>query len=130
MAGDRRCCRHRGRDKMGAAPKTLPALKVAVRGRGAALARRQPIGIHRKAHRAAGLAPFEPRGQKYRVETLGFRLLLDEARTRHDHAIDGPGDVLARDDFRGGAQILDPSIRAGADKYPVDLNIRDFFAAL
>jgi len=129
VAGDRRRRRHRGGHEMGAALKTLAAFKVAVRGRGAALARRQPIGIHRQAHRAAGFAPLEPRGEKNRVETLGFRLLLDEARTRHDHAVDGPGDVLARDHLGGGAQILDPSIGAGADKNPIDLNIRDFFTA-
>ena len=75
-------------------------------------------------------APLEPGGEEYRIKTLGFGLLLDEARTRHHHAVDGPGNVLARDHLRGGAEILDPAIRAGANKNPVDLNIRDFFAAL
>ncbi len=50
VAGDCRRRRHRGRDGMGAAPKTLPALKIAVRGRGAALVGRETVGVHGEAH--------------------------------------------------------------------------------
>src|SRR5690348_326547 len=39
----------------------LAALEIAVRGRGTALARRQLVGIHGEAHRAAGFAPLEAR---------------------------------------------------------------------
>ena len=40
-------------------PGALPALEVAIRGRGAALARLEPVGVHAEAHRAARLAPLE-----------------------------------------------------------------------
>src|SRR6266403_4312338 len=59
MPGNRRGGRHRGRNEMSPALKTLAALKIAVRGRGAALFRRQLVGVHGKAHRAARLAPFK-----------------------------------------------------------------------
>src|SRR5262249_61812303 len=60
-AGDRSRRRHRGRDQVGAALVALAALEIAVRRRGTALARLEFVGIHRKAHRAARLAPFEAR---------------------------------------------------------------------
>ncbi len=56
MPGDRRGRRHRRRHQMGAALETLTALEIAVRGRGAALFRRQLVGVHGQAHRAARLA--------------------------------------------------------------------------
>src|SRR5208283_2276678 len=116
--------------EMGAALKTLAALKIAVRGRGAALTRRQLVRVHRQTHRTTGFPPLESSGQKYGIKSLGFRLLLDEARTRHDHGIDGASNMLARDHLGGGAQTLDPAIGAGADEHPVDVDIRDFLAAL
>src|ERR1019366_7333932 len=42
---DRRRRRHRRRDEVGAALVALAALKIAVRGRGAALARRELVGV-------------------------------------------------------------------------------------
>src|SRR5258707_203752 len=59
---------------MGAAPKTLAALAIAVRGRGAALPGPELVGIHRKAHRAAGLAPVEAGFYKYRVQAFSLGL--------------------------------------------------------
>src|SRR4051812_23167720 len=72
MPGDRRRRRHRRRDQMGAALKSLAAFKVAVRGGGAALFGRELVGIHRKAHRAARLAPFESGAHENLVEAFGF----------------------------------------------------------
>src|SRR3990170_3985473 len=72
---DRRGGRHRRRDEMRAAAITLPAFEVAVRGRGAALARLELVGIHGEAHRAARLAPVEARGLEDLVETFLLRLL-------------------------------------------------------
>ena len=46
--GDRRRRRHRRAQQVGAAAPALPALEVAVRGRGAALARRELVGVHRR----------------------------------------------------------------------------------
>ncbi len=58
MASDRR--RHRGRDEMSAALKTLATLKIAVRGRGAALTWRQLVRVHRSPPRRPRLIPFSP----------------------------------------------------------------------
>src|SRR5258708_26334165 len=46
---------HGRRDEMGAALVALAAFEIAVRGRGAALARIELVGIHGEAHRAARL---------------------------------------------------------------------------
>src|SRR5690349_404618 len=95
--------------------KTLAALEIAVRGRGTALFRRQLVRIHGKAHRAARLAPFEARLDEDLVEAFGFRLLLHDARARHDHRVNMRADRLALGDLGGCAQILDAAIGAGAD---------------
>src|SRR5579864_6664062 len=57
VAGDR--CRrgHRRADEMRAPAPALAPLEIAVRGRSAALARQQLVGIHGKAHGASGLPP-------------------------------------------------------------------------
>src|SRR4051794_30736681 len=111
-AGD--CCRrrHDRRDEMRAPAKTLAAFEIAVRGRGAALARRELVGIHCKAHRAAGLAPIETGAFKNLVEPFGFGLHLYQARARHDHRVDAVMHVPAFDDLCGGAQILDAAVGA------------------
>ena len=58
---DRGGGRHRRAHQVRAAAGALAAFEVAVAGRGAALARLEPVGVHRQAHRAARLAPFEAR---------------------------------------------------------------------
>src|SRR4026209_459179 len=58
-AGKGRSRRHDRRDEVGAAEPALTALEIAVRGRGAALARAKLIGVHAEAHGAAWLAPIE-----------------------------------------------------------------------
>jgi hypothetical protein len=78
------------------------------------------IVVHREAHRAARLAPFEAGALKMDVETLGLRLLLDEAGARHDHRVDAFAHALAADHAGGGAQILDAAIGAGADEHALD----------
>src|SRR3954462_665609 len=45
------------RDQVGAPALALPALEVAVGRRGAALPRRQLVGVHAQAHGTARLAP-------------------------------------------------------------------------
>src|SRR5689334_15765726 len=65
---------HRGAHEMRAPACTLTALEVAVRRRRAALARLQTIGVHREAHRAARLAPFETGVGEHLVEAFAFRL--------------------------------------------------------
>src|SRR4051812_27054402 len=49
-----------GRDQVGATALALPALEVAVRGRGAPLPRRELVRVHPEAHGAAGEAPLRP----------------------------------------------------------------------
>src|ERR1051325_9741336 len=49
--------RHRRAHQMRAAAGALPALEVAVRGRRAALAGLEPVGVHGETHRAALDAP-------------------------------------------------------------------------
>src|SRR5437868_6140851 len=128
MPGDRRRRRHCRRDQMRAAFKTLAALEIAVRGRGTALFGPELVGVHRKAHRAARLAPFEAGLDENLVEAFGFRLLLHDAGARHDHRVEIAVDGLAFDYLRRGAQILDPAIGAGTDEDAVELDVGDLGA--
>src|SRR5436853_467462 len=52
MPGHRRRGGHRGAHQMRSAALALAALEVAVRGRGAALAGLELVGVHGEAHRA------------------------------------------------------------------------------
>ena len=74
MPGHRRCRGHRGADQVGAAAVALPALEVAVAGGRAALAGLQPVGVHRQAHRAARLPPFEAGGFEDHVQAFALGL--------------------------------------------------------
>src|SRR5262249_21749420 len=55
MTGDRGRGGHRRRHQVGAALVALATLEIAVRGRGAALARREFVWVHGEAHGTAGL---------------------------------------------------------------------------
>ena len=66
-------------------PGALATLEVAVRRRRATLAGLEAVVVHREAHRAAGLAPLEARGEEHLVEALGFGLRLSPGPSRHDH---------------------------------------------
>src|SRR6187399_1096523 len=110
---------------MSAAKPSLAALEVAVRGRGATLARAKLIGVHAEAHRAAWLAPVEARFLEDLVEAFGFGLLLHQPRARNDHGADILMHVLAVDDARDLAQILDAPIGAGADEHAVERDVGD-----
>src|SRR5437016_2702595 len=109
---------------MGAAARALAALEVAVRGRGAALARLELVGVHAEAHRASGLAPLEARVAEDPVQPflLGLRLHLSGARD-DERGANVRGDALAFDDRRGRAQVLDARIGARADEHLVELDI-------
>src|SRR5690606_1685285 len=76
-------------------------------------------------YRAAGLAPFKTGILKDLVQPLFFRLKLDEARTRNDEGADALLHLAAFDDLGDGAQILDTTVRAGADKHMINLDIRE-----
>src|SRR5450631_242341 len=129
MSGDRRCRRHRGRYQVRAALVALAAFEVAVRCGGAAFARLELVRVHRKAHRAARLAPVEAGGLENFVEPFGFRHLLHQPGARNDHGIDVGIDGLAGGHARDFAQILDAAIGAGADEHAVELDVGDLLAA-
>src|SRR5271166_2605634 len=129
-SGDRGRRRHGGRDQMGAALVALAALEIAVRGRGAALARRELVRVHGQAHRAPGLPPLEARGEEDLVQPFRLGLRLDQPRARHDHRVDALADLAASGDLRRGAQILDAAVGAGANEGAVDGDVRHLLPAL
>src|SRR3989304_1207902 len=67
-AGPRGGHRHLRTHEMGAPAAALAPLEIAVGGGGAALAGRQPVGVHGESHGTARLAPFEPGGEKNLVQ--------------------------------------------------------------
>src|SRR6185312_5300785 len=84
VSGDGCRGRHRGRHQMRAALIALPALEIAVRSRGATLAWRQLVRIHRETHRAARLAPVEAGGLEDLVQPFGFGLRFHQTGARHN----------------------------------------------
>src|SRR3954447_9356598 len=105
---------------MGAAAAPLTALEVAVRRRGAALARLEDVGVHSQAHRAARGAPVEARGAEHLVEALALGLGADLFGAWDDHRVDGLGDAPAADHLGGGAQVADARVGARADEDAVE----------
>src|SRR5699024_2803708 len=59
-----------GRDQVGAPALALPALEVAVGGRGGPLPRCQLVRVHPQAHGASGLAPLGAEGEEHLVQAL------------------------------------------------------------
>ena len=111
-----------GAHQVGAAAGALAALEVAVRGRGATLARRQPVGVHGQAHGAARLAPFEaglderpgpgPPPRPACLTSPEPGTIMAPARP--------PPPCGPRTIGRGLAQVLDAPVGAGADEHLVD----------
>src|SRR5690348_8440768 len=104
---------------------TLPAFEVAIGRRGTTLARRELVGIHRQAHGAARLAPFEASRREDLVQALGLGLLLHETRAWNDHRADVRIHGLSLDDTRHLAQVLDARVGARADEHPIERDIGD-----
>ena len=99
---------------------TLAALEIAIAGRCAPLASRQDIVVHRKTHRATGVAPFKTRILKYRGKAFLFGLAFDLHRTRDDHRADILIDFVSTRHFCGLAKVFDPRICTRANKRAVD----------
>src|SRR5262249_18043666 len=97
---------------MGSAPIALAAFEIAVGRRGAALPWLELVGIHAEAHRAARLAPFEPRRLENFVEALGFGLHLHESGARYDHRAQTRVNFAPADDARDRPKILDAAVGA------------------
>src|ERR1700761_8765623 len=101
---------------MSAATAALAAFEVAVRSGGAAFAGLQDVGVHAETHAAAGLAPLEAGGLEDEVEAFFFGLMLHALRAGDDHCAYRSGDVMAAHDLRGGAQVFDACVGAGAEE--------------
>src|SRR4051794_28473622 len=130
VALDRRRGGHLGRDEVRAPAAPLAALEVAVRGRRAALAGLEDVGVHAQAHRAPRAAPVEAGGLEDLVEALLLGLALHLHRAGDDHRVDVAGAPAALDDARGGAQVADARVRARADEDAVEPDLLDRGAGL
>ena len=111
---------------MGAAGIALASLEVAVRGGGAAFARLKAVGIHRQAHGAARLAPFEAGLDKDFVEPLLLGLLFHQAGAgNHQRLFHRRGHLAAFGYGCGLTQVLDARVGAGTDEYHIHRDIGD-----
>ena len=108
---------------MRAPPRALAALEIPVRGRGAALARQQAVGVHRQTHRTARPAPLETRLDKHPIQPLALGLLAHQTGTGHRQRLfDVGGNFPPLQHIRRRAQILDTRIGAGTDENLVHRN--------
>src|SRR5690606_8383182 len=103
--------------EMGDGTATLPAFKIAIGGRGAALSETEHVIIHGKTHGAAGLTPFKTGIDQYLRNALGLCLLAHGAGAGYDHGPNAICYVALPYDLRHFTQILDPGIGTGADKH-------------
>src|SRR5215203_849114 len=106
------------------AARSLTAFKVAITGRSTPLSRLEPIGVHGKTHRAAGLAPLETGVLEHLMQSLALGLGLHQSRPGDDHRkLDVSGHALAQsfDDPGRLPQILDPAVGARADEHLVQI---------
>src|SRR5579859_627215 len=88
----------RGRNEVRASARPLTPLEVAVRGRGAALARTQDVRVHAEAHGAAGRPPLEARVAEDAIETLALGLLLDASGAGNDERVQPRPDASTGED--------------------------------
>jgi hypothetical protein len=105
---------HGRADQVGAPAGALAAFEVAVAGGGAALARLQPVGVHRQAHAAARLAPLEAGGLEDLVQALGSACALTRPEPGTTIASLTLGATAADAAHHGGglAQVLDAAVGA------------------
>src|SRR3984957_633616 len=122
MACNRRSGCHLGAQQMGARVPSLPANEIPVRGRRAALELANRFAVRAETHRATRFAPFESGLFENDVGAFPFRLRLNQAGSRNDPAAHAFMHLAACRDRRCAAQVLDPSVRAGADENTIDCN--------
>ena len=113
-SGDTRCVRP---------PLPCRPSKLRLRGGGAALPRRELVGVHPEAHRAAGEPPLGAELLEDLVDALGLGLEPHAGAAGHDHHADAVGLLLALDDRGEGAQVFDAAVGAGAHEHRVDLDV-------
>ena len=73
----RRSRGHGRTDEVRATASALAALKIAVAGRSATLARLQSVGVHGQSHAAPRLPPFKARRLENGIQSFAFGLRLD-----------------------------------------------------
>ena len=110
-------------DEVGATALALASLEVAVGRRGAALPRRELVGVHAQAHRAAGEAPLGAGLGEDLVQALVLGLQPHPGRAGHDEHAHAVGDPVALDHGGGGPQVLDPPVGARPDEDGVDPDV-------
>ena len=114
MAGDGGGGGDGGGDEVGAAAPALAALEVAVAGGRRPLARRELVGVHGQAHRAARLPPVEAGGGEDLVEALGLGLVLHRERAGHDEGAHAGLHLAALGHRGGGPEVLDAAVGAAS----------------
>src|SRR5438445_7523762 len=105
---------------MCASATALAAFEIAVAGRSTAFAIGEYVVVHREAHRASGVAPFETGVDENLCQSLFLGLLFDLHRTGNDHRPDIAADVIAAGDACRFAEVLDTRIRTRSDKRDID----------
>src|SRR5579859_5398517 len=105
MPGDGSGSSHGGTDQVGASTLALATFKVAVTGRGAALAFSQLIAVHGNTHAASRLAPLKTRLAEDSGEPLFFSHAPYLHRTRHNHRPYVRGNMFAFDIAGSHAQV-------------------------
>src|SRR5882672_1969671 len=95
---------------MRASAAALPALEVAVAGRGAAFAGLQNVGVHPQTHRAASLAPLKAGASKDLVESLRLCRPLYGLRSGDNHRVYFRIDSVSLHHACRGAQVFNASI--------------------
>ena len=124
MPSDGRRSRHRGTHQMRSPARALPSLEIAIRGGRTTLARRQLVFVHAEAHGATRFAPLETRCDENFVQTFFFGLRLHQTGTRHHHRQLHIGrNLFALGHLRGGANVFNARIGAGADEHLVDADL-------
>src|SRR3977135_2399641 len=109
--------RHRGAHQVSASSPSLASLEIAISRRGAPFSRREYIIVHRQAHRASRLTPFEAGVDQNCRHTLFLSLPAYRSGPRHDHGTHTLVHLASRDQLRDNAQILNPSVGTRTDEH-------------
>ncbi len=128
VAFDRGGGRHHGRNEVRSAAAALPAFEIPVAGRGTSLAGTQNVRIHPQAHAATCIAPFKTGVDKNPIQSFLFRLSFDAAAARYHHGLDRISHLVSAYHIGRVSKILNPTVRARADKYAIHRNALDWRA--
>src|SRR5215207_9394667 len=99
--------------------RSLPALEVAIRRRGATLAWAQLVRVHPQAHRATRGTPLEPGILEDQVETFRLGLGAHAHRTGYDQCPDSRLNLTTGNHRRREPQVLDAAVRARSNEHGV-----------